>query len=101
MFNKTLAVLAMLAWVATAHAGETQASYQTAYDAAVKAQQAAAAVGHEWRDIGNMLKSAQAAADAGDFDKAVKLANQAERQGELGVEQAKIEEKIWRDRVLR
>ena len=83
------------------NAAETQGSYEAAYDAAVEARKAAAAVGHEWRDIGKILEYAKAAADKGDFDKAVKLAQRAKQHGDLGVEQAKIEAEAWKTRVVR
>ncbi len=37
-------------------------------------------VGYLWRDTGKILKKAEAAANKGDNDKAVKLARQAEEQ---------------------
>lgn len=40
-------------------------------------------VNYVWRDTGKILKKAEEAAKAGDYDKATSLANQAKRQGEL------------------
>lgn len=48
----------------------------------------AASVSGEWRDTGKMIKSAQKALKAGDYDKAMKLAKKAHQQGQLGYEQA-------------
>jgi nucleoid-associated protein YgaU len=56
-----------------------------AADAALKK---AASVGGEWRDSRKILKKAEAALKKGDYAKAIKLANQARRQGELGYAQA-------------
>ena len=42
----------------------------------------------EWRDTGKILKKARAAKGKGDFDTAVKLAGQAERQAKNAVAQA-------------
>jgi nucleoid-associated protein YgaU len=56
-----------------------------AADAAIKK---AASVGGEWRDSRKILKKAEAALKKGDYAKAIKLANQARRQGELGYAQA-------------
>lgn len=47
----------------------------------------------EWRDTGKMLKKARKAKGKGDFDKAVKLANKAEKQAKNAVAQAKAQSK--------
>ncbi len=41
----------------------------------------AASVGYEWRDTAKMIDEAKKAVEEKDYDKAVKLARQAERQG--------------------
>ena len=48
----------------------------------------------EWRDTGKILKKARAAKGKGDFDKAVKLAGQAERQAMNAVAQAKAQKNL-------
>lgn len=65
----------------------TAEDYQEALADAKVAVQKASKVNYEWRDTGKILKKAEAAAKAGDFDKAVELANRAERQGELAFAQ--------------
>ena len=45
------------------------------------ANKKAASIGHEWRDTKKLIKKAQKAAKDGDEAKAIKLANQAELQG--------------------
>ncbi len=62
--------------------------YDTAKSEAKAAQKKAASVGGEWRDTGKILKQADKAAAAGDTAKAVKLANKAKKQGEMGYQQA-------------
>ena len=64
------------------------AEAKAAIDAAETARKKAAAVEGEWRDTGKMIKKAQSALKSGEFDKAIKLANEAKAQGELGHEQA-------------
>ena len=64
-----------------------QANFDKAYEAAVAAQEKAASVGGEWRDIGKFLKQAMKLAEAGDFEAAVELANKAEQHGHRGYEQ--------------
>jgi hypothetical protein len=52
------------------------------------AQEKAATVGSEWRDIEAMIQAAQDAAQRGDFALALQLATTAQQQGELGYQQA-------------
>lgn len=65
--------------------------------AAAKASLAkASALGYEWRDSGKLLKKAEAAQKAGNYDEAIKLANKAKQQGDLAVEQYYKEQKMDR-----
>jgi len=52
------------------------------------ARKKAASVAGEWRDTSKMIKQAEEAGAAGDFAKGMKLASEAQKQGELGYEQA-------------
>jgi hypothetical protein len=52
------------------------------------ARKKADSVGGEWRDTAKMIKDAQDLVKSGDFEGAIKLANRAKRQGELGYDQA-------------
>lgn len=65
-----------------------QKTAESAIDAAEKSRTRAASVDGEWRDTGKLIKKAQEAMKNGQFDKAVKLANFAQRQGQHGYEQA-------------
>lgn len=42
---------------------------------------------YEWRDTGKLIKKAKEAMKKGDFDKAVKLANEAKMQSTLALQQ--------------
>lgn len=64
---------------------------KAAIAAAEKSRDAAAAAGFEWRDTTQLIDDAKKAAAAGEFDKAIKLAGEAERQGALAVKQSAIE----------
>jgi hypothetical protein len=66
----------------------SEAEAQAAIAAAEAARKQADAVGGEWRDTAQMIKDATALAKSGQYDAAVKLANQARQQGELGYAQA-------------
>lgn len=52
----------------------------------------AKAMGAEWRDTGKMIAGAESALAAGDFAKATELADQAKRQAENAMKQAKAEQ---------
>jgi len=65
--------------------------YEAVMAEAEAARKKAASVGGEWRDTGKILKSAAEAASKGDYATAIKLAEKAKRQGELGYEQAMSE----------
>ena len=84
-------IFGMMSGIVSA-ADTTQA--QKAIAAAENAQKKAASVDGEWRDTGKIIKKAKAAQSKGDYAQAVKLANKAERQGELGYEQAHSQEKL-------
>ena len=96
------AALAVGAWSwAPPVPASDEATYKAAYEAAVAARKAAAAVGFEWRDIKKTLRRARKLAKKGEYTKAVELANQARRQGELGQIQAEEQEAAWRAAVLK
>ncbi len=65
------------------------AAFQKALAAAKKANKAAAALKNEWRDTAKIIKAAEKAAAKGDYATAIKLANKAEEQGRLAVQQAR------------
>ena len=69
-----------------------QATAEQAIADAKSANAKAKSAGVEWRDTGKMIKSAEAALAAGDYEKAVKLANKAQRQAENAVTQSKSEQ---------
>jgi hypothetical protein len=74
---------------AVAGAGDDpKAALDKAIADAESARKKAASVDGEWRDTGKMIKEAEAAGAAGDFAKGIKLANEAQKQGELGYAQA-------------
>lgn len=87
-YKTTLTVAALAVVMAGPLAAGDKGKYEAAMAAAKQAQQAAAKAGGEWRDIGKFLKQAEEAANKGDYDKAVKLANKAEFQAKAGREQA-------------
>ncbi|VAW91356.1 hypothetical protein MNBD_GAMMA21-359 [hydrothermal vent metagenome] len=59
--------------------------------AAKKANKEAKSVGYEWRDTGKMIKKAEKALGAEEYEKAIKLANKARRQAENAIAQQRSE----------
>jgi hypothetical protein len=74
-------------------AAGSSADVEKAIAAAELARKRAASAGGEWRDIGSIIKKAKAAAASGHYADAVRLADQARRQGDLGYEQAMHQQK--------
>ena len=69
-----------------------QATAEQAIADAKAANAKAKAMGAAWRDTGKIIKEAEDALAAGDYEKAITLANKAERQAENAMAQAKAEE---------
>lgn len=67
---------------------DKKAAAEKAIADAEAARKKAASVKGEWRDTKKMIKQAEDLVKAGDYDEAIKKAKKAERQGELGYEQA-------------
>lgn len=65
-----------------------QAEAEKAIADAEAARKKAASVKGEWRDTKKMIKEAEELVKSGEFEEAIKKANKAKRQGELGYEQA-------------
>ena len=91
LFRNTALALAVgifLTGAVQAAEKDQAAEFKAAVEKADASRKKAASVGGEWRDTGKMIKKAKAAAKEGDYNKALKLANTAYRQGELGYNQA-------------
>ncbi len=77
------------------------ASFSEALDAATAAIEVASQKRHVWITSVVLLKQAQSAADAGDEENAIRLADEARIHAELAAEQADNEKANWRARVLK
>ncbi len=76
----------------SASGGADAAAAKSAISAAEAAVKKAAKVGGEWRDSKKkFIKKAKAAASKKDYAKAVKLANKAKAEGEMGYAQSMAE----------
>ncbi len=87
-------VLGLLAGCAstTEDEGASQATAEQAIADAKSTNAQAKKMNAEWRDTAKIIKSAEEALADGDYDKAVELANKAQRQAELAMKQAKEQE---------
>ena len=74
---------------------KTKAEADAAIATAVKLNNKTKKVYYEWRDTGKLIKKAKKASKKGDFDKAVKLANKAERQANYALEQSRVPLKLY------
>ena len=93
MKKLALAGVLLIALGGCATSSETENPDAAAANAAIEAAEAALAKaraeGGEWRDAKKkFLKKAKAAAHKADYETAIKLANKAKFQGEMGYEQA-------------
>lgn len=86
-------VLGLVAGCAsTPDEGATQETAEQAIADAKATNAQAKAMNAEWRDTSKIITSAEDALAAGDYDKAVELANKAQRQAENAMQQAKDEQ---------
>ena len=89
---KLLAVVSALS-ASTVYAASLE-NAEEALKAAINANNKVAEMGFEWRDTRKtLLNPAQKAIKAGDYDKAIELANTALSHAELGMKQAQLAEK--------
>jgi len=87
--------------MATPAPAATDADFKAAYAAADAANKEAGQLRNQWTVTATALTDAKKAADAGDFDKAVAEAKQAEALAKASVFQAKSEKEAWKAEVIR
>lgn len=74
---------------------KTMAQANSAITAAEQVNKRAKSVFYEWRDTRKLIKKAKKANKKGDFDKAVMLANKAERQANHAIDQSNVPTKLY------
>lgn len=96
-------VAVLVAWSGRGALAETadKAAYEAALAAAEAARKEAADLRYEWNTIAPLIEKAQAAAGEGDFAKAISLANEARKHGELAVAQSAYESEHWQESVVK
>ena len=75
--------------------------FKAAYAKAETAEKQAVQMKTSWTTTLDALKGAKKAADAGKFDEAVALAQEAEALANASMAQAKDEQQHWQDAVVR
>jgi hypothetical protein len=96
-----LAVILSVAGLTTAALAASADDFKAALAKAEAANKQAGALKNQWTTTANQLKAAQKAAASGNFDEAVKLADQAEALAKASIAQAKAEETAWTAAVPR
>lgn len=96
-----LSVAASVAGFASAAFAASADDFKAAFEKAQAADKQAAALHNQWTTTEDALKDAKKAADAGKFDEAVKHAQEAEALASASVAQAKEQQKLWPEAVVR
>jgi hypothetical protein len=96
-----LAVILSVAGLTTAALAASEEDFKVAVAKAEAANKQAGVLKNQWTTTATELKAAQKAAVGGNFDEAVKLANQAEALANASIAQAKAEETAWTKAVVR
>jgi hypothetical protein len=100
--RKLIAALPLIAMLtATPALAATDADFKAAYAAADAANKEAFALRNQWTVTATALGDAKKAADAGDFDKAIAAAREAEALAKASVYQARSEKEAWKAEVIR
>jgi hypothetical protein len=79
----------------------SEADYKTALLAAEAANKEAASMRNQWTVTAAAIAAAKKAGDAGDFDKAVESAKEAEALAKASIFQASSEKTLWKDMEIR
>ena len=95
-----LVVLAALLTAGSAFAA-SEADYKAAYAAAEAANAEAGKLRNQWIPTATALAAAKKAGDAGDFDKAIADAKEAEALAKASIYQATSEKTLWKELEIR
>jgi hypothetical protein len=96
-----LAVVLAATGLATAALAASADDFQAAYAKAEAAKNQAGALKNQWTTTDTELKAAKKAADAGNFDEAIKHAQEAEALANASIAQAKEQATAWKNAVIR
>jgi len=96
-----LAIAVTLCGLARPAMAASADDFKAAYAKAAAAEQAAGVAKNQWTSTETELKAAQAAANAGNFDEAIKHAQQAEALADASIAQANEQTTAWTRAVIR
>lgn len=103
--TKVMKKLLFAAMIATAGAiparAATEGDFKAAFAAADAAEKEAGRLRNQWLPTEAALAAAKKSAAAGDFDKAVKSAQEAEALAKASIVQATSEKERWKDMEIR
>ena len=101
MMLKSMLIAALLISGAPSAFAASEADYKAAFAAAEAANKEAAAMRNQWTVTAAALNAAKKAGDAGDFDKAVQSAKEAEALAKASIFQASREKTLWKNMEIR
>jgi hypothetical protein len=101
MLKAALPLLLLIAGATSARAEGSEADFKAAYAAAEAANKEAGVLRNQWTTTAATLAAAKKAADAGEFDKAIASAKEAEALAKASIFQATSEKERWKDLEIR
>ena len=101
MLKAALPLLLLIAGATSARAEGSEADFKAAYAAAEAANKEAGSLRNQWTTTAATLAAAKKAADAGEFDKAIASAKEAEALAKASIFQATSEKERWKDLEIR
>jgi hypothetical protein len=101
MLNTALPLLLLIAGATSGWAEGSEADFKAAYAAAEAANKEAGSLRNQWTTTAATLAAAKKAADAGEFDKAIASAKEAEALAKASIFQATSEKERWKDMEIR
>jgi hypothetical protein len=101
MLKAALPLLLLIAGATSARAEGSEADFKAAYAAAEAANKEAGVLRNQWTTTAATLAAAKKAADAGEFDKAIAAAKEAEALAKASIFQATSEKERWKDLEIR
>jgi hypothetical protein len=91
----------LIAGATSGWAEGSEADFKAAYAAAEAANKEAGSLRNQWTTTAATLAAAKKAADAGEFDKAIASAKEAEALAKASIFQATSEKERWKDMEIR
>jgi hypothetical protein len=99
--KKIMFAVIMLAGSAAPSLAASEADFKAAFAAADAAEKDAGHLRNQWTTTEAALGAAKKAADAGNFDEALKSAQEAEALAKASIFQATSEQQRWKDMEIR